>query len=88
MDITTPFLSVQQLGLVPLIMALVQVPKMAGLLGSDNRYAPITSVVFGVAVTFLLPSATWQMTVLAGLTLGCLAAGVYSGIKTTVTSNA
>lgn len=84
MDINTPFLTVLQLGIVPLVIGIVQILKNAKLVGEDNRWAPIVSLVLGIGGAFLIPSATWQLTVLAGITLGCIAAGVYSGVKTTV----
>lgn len=87
MDITTPFLSVLQLGIVPLVIGLVSVFKGAGITGVEHRFAPVISLALGVAGAFLLPSETWQHTVLAGLTIGCIAAGVYSGVKTTVSSD-
>ncbi len=80
MDINTPFLSVVQLGLVPLVLALVQIYKMVF---NDSRLAPLLALCLGVGGAFLIPSATWQLTVLAGITIGCIAAGVYSGVKTT-----
>lgn len=83
MDITTPFLSVAQLGLVALVLALVQIYK---LVFNNTRWAPLISVVMGVGLAFLAPSPTWQLTILAGLTMGCIAAGTYSGIKA-VTGN-
>lgn len=88
MDITTPFLSVLQLGLVPLVIGLVQLLKNAKLTGEEHRFAPIISLLLGVGGAFLLPSETWQYTVLAGVTIGCIAAGVYSGVKTTVAPEA
>lgn len=80
-DINTPFLTVTQLALVPLTMGVVQVIKSSGL---PDRFAPLTSLLLGVGGAFLIPSATVQLTIIAGLTLGCAAAGVYSGVKTTV----
>lgn len=88
MDISTPFLTVQQLALVPLVMAVVSLLKVSSLSGADNRYAPLLSLVLGSAGAFLLPGPTWQLTILAGLTVGCIAAGVYSGVKTTVSPTA
>ncbi len=84
MDINTPFLTVTQLGLVPLVMAIVSILKASGITGSTHRFAPIYSLVLGVGGAFLVPSATVQLTIIAGLTVGCISAGVYSGVKTTV----
>lgn len=84
MDITTPFLNVTQLAAVPLTMAIVSILKNAGLTGLEHRFAPLWSLGLGLGGAFLVPSSTWQFTVLAGLTIGCIAAGVYSGSKTLV----
>lgn len=84
MDITTPFLTVTQLALVPLVMAVVSVLKGVGWAGATNRFAPVYSLVLGTGSAFLIPSATTQLTIIAGLTIGCIAAGVYSGVKATV----
>lgn len=84
MDITTPFLTVAQLSLVPLVIALVALVKNAQLAGKDNRWAPLLSLALGIGGAFLLPSMTIQFTILAGITIGCIAAGVYSGVKATV----
>ncbi len=88
MDLSTPFISAMQLALVPLVMALTSLLKNAELSGKDHRWSPITAFVLGSASVWLIPSATWQLTLLAGATIGVLAAGVYSGVKTTVAPNA
>lgn len=88
MDVSTPFLTVSQLALVPLVMAIVSLLKNANMSGTNNWLSPITSVVLGVGGAFLVPAPTWQVTILAGLTIGCIAAGVYSGVKNTITPNA
>lgn len=85
-DLNTPFLTVTQLGLVPLVFAVVQIFKATGLTGATHRFAPILSLVFGIGSAFLVPSATLQLTIIAGATIGCVAAGVYSGVKTSVTA--
>lgn len=84
MDLQTPFLTVTQLALVPLVMALVSLLKGAALTGANHRFAPIMALALGVGGAFLMPSATVNLTIIAGLTVGCAAAGVYSGVKTTV----
>lgn len=84
MDITTPFLTVTQLALVPLVMAVVALLKTTGIAGATNRFAPLYALVLGIGGAFLVPSATVQLTIIAGVTVGCIAAGVYSGVKTTV----
>lgn len=84
MDLNTPFLTVTQLGLVPLVMAVVSILKNVSVAGATNRFAPLYSLILGVGGAFLVPSATVQLTLIAGITIGCAAAGVYSGVKTTV----
>lgn len=83
-DILTPFLSVSQLALVPLVMAIVSVFKATGIVGKYHRYAPTSALVLGVISAFVLPSATVGLTIIAGVSIGCIAAGVYSGVKTTM----
>lgn len=84
MDISSPFLTVTQLALVPLVMAVVSILKSTGVAGSTNRFAPLYSLVLGSGSAFLIPSATTQLTIIAGVTIGCVAAGVYSGVKTSI----
>lgn len=82
MDIlTTPFLSGQQVALAALVVGVVSILKTAGLPG---RWAGLTSLVLGVGIVFLLPSATVPLTILAGLTVGLVASGAYSGAKATI----
>ncbi len=80
MDITTAFLSAQQLLLAAVVMGVVSVAKASGM---PSQWAPLSSLALGVAIVFLLPSATIQMTILAGLTVGLVASGAYSAGKTT-----
>lgn len=72
-------LSPLSLALVPIVMGLVSISK--GYM--DARYSPLLALVLGIAGSFLIPEATWQMTTLAGLVIGLMAAGVYSGAKAT-----
>jgi hypothetical protein len=80
MDITTAFISAQQLALVPLVIGLVSVVKSVGL---DSRWAPAASLALGVGLIFLVPAATFALTVLGGLVIGLAASGLYSTAKTT-----
>ncbi len=84
MDFSQSFLTVQQLGLVPLVMAVVALFKISGLAGPTNRFAPVYALLLGIIGAFLVPSATLSLTIIAGATIGCVAAGVYSGVSTTV----
>lgn len=92
MDLTTPFISATQLALVPLVIGLVAIIKSTGLAGAkydqpdavNYRLAPLWSLALGLGGAFLLPSSSWQFTVLAGLVIGSTAAGVYAGGRTTL----
>lgn len=81
MDTTITFLTAQHLGLIPVIVALVTVAKATGL---PTRIASLTSLVLGLALSFLIPAATLPLTILAGLVIGLTASGAYSGVKSTV----
>jgi hypothetical protein len=79
MDLVAPVV------LVGVVLGLVQVVKLAGM---DSRFAPILSIVLGIAVEALaspLPFNARQM-VLTGLAIGLSAAGLYSGTKTVISS--
>lgn len=78
-----PFISAGQLALVPLVMMLVSGLKGMGLTGENHRYAPGIALGLGLGGAFLLPSESVQFTILAGLVVGCVGAGLYSGVKTT-----
>lgn len=68
---------------VPLIMAIVQAVKTAGM---SHRWAPLLSIGLGlVGFYFLLPGADTASSLFEGLVAGLTASGLYSGAKTTVT---
>lgn len=67
------------LALVPLVIGLTSIAKLY----VDNRYAPLISLGFGVALAFLVPAATLAITILSGLVIGLTASGLYSGAKAT-----
>ncbi len=83
MDFSVAFLSAQQLLLVAFVLGVVTILKNANLSGKDNRWAPAESLVTGLAIVWLIPSATWQLTILAGLSVGFLGSGIFSSAKTT-----
>ena len=82
MDITTPFLI-----LIPIVVGLVQVAKITGM---TTRWAPLLSVVLGVAGAWLIGGhwAFASATAIQGLVAGLSAAGLWSGVKTSFTSTA
>ncbi len=85
MDLSTAFISGQQLALIAIDIGLVTVLKQTPLTGTgDNRWAPLISLILGVGLAFLLPSATVAYTILAGLVIGLSASGAYSTAKTTI----
>jgi hypothetical protein len=61
--------------LIPILIALVQVFKEAGL---PPRYCPLLSILFGVGLSFVI-----QIPVLEGLVAGVSAVGLYSGVRAT-----
>lgn len=70
----------QFLYLVPLVVGLVQVAKVAGL---SSKYAPLVSVLLGVATATIL-SGVSAIAILGGVVLGLSASGLFSGVKSTV----
>lgn len=67
---------------VPIILAIVQALKMVGM---PNKFSPIASIALGVIVGFVFrhEAADLSQTILAGVTYGLSASGLYSGIKHT-----
>lgn len=66
--------------IVPIILAIVQALKMIGM---PNKYSPIASIGLGVIVGFIFrhDTADLSQTILAGVTYGLSASGLYSGVK-------
>lgn len=61
--------------LIPILVAMVQVFKEAGL---PPRYCPLFSVLLGVGLSFVI-----QIPVIEGLLAGVTAVGLYSGVRAT-----
>jgi hypothetical protein len=68
--------------IVPIILAIVQALKMIGM---PNKYSPIASIGLGIIVGFIFrhETADLSQTILAGVTYGLSASGLYSGVKST-----
>jgi uncharacterized membrane protein YdjX (TVP38/TMEM64 family) len=64
--------------IVPIVIALVEVAKRIKL---PDQYAPLLSIILGVAGAFIFPQATIQLTILEGLVFGLSASGLYSGVR-------
>jgi hypothetical protein len=77
MEISTQFLI-----LVPVILGVVEAIKKAGM---RSRFAPILSVVLGIAGAFWM---TWfefgSMDMFQGIIAGLVASGLWSGVKKTI----
>lgn len=73
-------ISLQFLALVPVVLGVVQVGKIAGL---SSRWAPVLSLVLGVGAVSLLDSWT-AANVVQGVIVGLSASGLWSGVKSTV----
>lgn len=68
--------------LVAVIIGLTQVAKMAGL---PSKYAPLLAIIFGVLGTLSLSLfSVTANTIIAGLVVGLMSMGLYSGTKTTI----
>ncbi len=67
------------LGLIPVVMALVQMVKN---LGMDSKFAPVLSVLLGLGFSFLVGGPVLTV-VIGGLVLGLTACGLYAGGKAT-----
>jgi len=68
--------------IVPIILAVIQALKMVGM---PNKYSPIASIALGIIVGFVFrhETADLSQTILAGVTYGLSASGLYSGVKST-----
>ena len=67
---------------VPMVMAIVEILKRTGLIRS--RFAPLTSLVMGVALFYFFCTGVLLDCLLEGLLTGLTASGLYSGAKATV----
>jgi hypothetical protein len=77
------FTELSAVGIVPIVVALVQVAKQINL---PAKYAPIMAIVFGVVMAFFLEGGLnthMGHTVLNGVIYGLSASGLYSGTKAT-----
>ena len=80
MDVT--FLTAQTVALIPVVVGVVAAIRAATPIA--DRYAPLVSLVVGVAGAFIFPAVSVGLTVLAGVVVGLSASGLYSGGKTLV----
>ncbi len=64
---------------VPIIFALVQVFKKAGL---SSRYAPLVSMILGLSLFYLFGVGEILPKLFSGLIAGLSASGLYSSAKT------
>lgn len=65
-------------------IGLVELVKRIGL---SSRFAPLASVLIGIGATALFSHAFTTGVVGIGIVIGLTAAGLYSGVKTTVSSS-
>lgn len=69
----------------PLVIGLVEVAKRAGL---TTRWTPVAAVLFGIVLTMVLgeagqpPHPDYATRLVAGVTAGLMAAGLYASVKT------
>ena len=74
-------ISVQFLILVPVVLGITQVVKVAGM---KSRFAPLVSLVLGVAGAMLLVGGIDKASALQGIIAGLSACGLWSGVKKSV----
>lgn len=80
MEIPTTFLV-----LVPVVVGVVEAFKQG--FDISSRYAPLLSIVFGVAGVCAVSLSFSGLLVLEGVIVGLSAAGLYSGAKKTFTNS-
>lgn len=65
--------------LIPVTTGIIEVIKRLGL---DSKFAPLLSILVGIALMFLTIVA-WQVAVAQGIIIGLAASGLYSGTTRT-----
>lgn len=70
---------VYDVALIPATMGLVEVAKSAGL---PSKYAPIVSLVIGIALGVATSLDNIGKGIIVGIAIGLSASGLYSGTKT------
>lgn len=73
MEILTPTL----LALVPVVIGIIEVLKLAGL---PSKYAPFFSLVLGVAGAIAIAGANVEA-IIGGIVIGLSSSGLYAGTK-------
>lgn len=81
MDTSIAQLSGAALALVPVVMAITQGIKVYLV---DSKWAFISSLVVGVALSFLVPAPSVTATILQGVLMGLSASAVFTGVRATV----
>lgn len=66
--------------LVPLVMGVTSLSKIY----ISDYWAPLVSLALGIGGSFLVPQPALNATILAGVMIGTMAAGFYSGTKALV----
>lgn len=69
------------MGAIPVVLGVVSVFKAVGM---DAKWAPVVSLVLGLALSFFAGGATMIDVILGGLVVGLSASGLYSSTKATV----
>lgn len=69
------------LTLVPVVVALTSIIKAWV---TDTRFAPVVSIILGIAGALLLIPGTLGTSIVTGIVIGITASGVYSGAKSIV----
>lgn len=70
----------EAVSLVAIVMGLTEVVKRLGL---PKRFVPLFSVVLGAGISMLMTGVTNQ-SIIAGVVVGLVSCGLYSGTKATI----
>ncbi len=81
MDSSLVQLSPAILVTVPVIMGLTQLIKNSNFVGA--RYVPILCVALSVLAAFVVTDASWQQTLIQGLSVGLMSIGAFAGTRST-----
>ncbi len=71
-------IEIYDMTIVPVIIGLVQLAKMAGL---KPKYAPFLAILLGIAFALIYFQVSMKDRILLGLVFGLSASGLYSGSK-------
>ena len=70
---------------IPILIAItLGVTEVVKRVKMPTRFLPLVALVIGIALAFIAQIGTIGINVLAGLTIGLTASGLFSGVKATI----